>query len=172
MLEQNPVNEQRSNVLLFPMKLQEATTTYLNHPAVASLKNDNNRQPCCAFPPLTLFSIDFLTRVKLFQRESNSFLWVPRKNMRSLMICSQTDRQKLCETFTGLPQDRIITFHAWITERSRGLDTLMMTKSDLVSSSECSKMWSGLGKSAYGLTVHHNHIPNKARSLEPECLQS
>ena len=71
----------------------------------------------------TLFSMDFLTRVKLFQRDSNSFLWVPRKNMRSLMICSHKDRQK-----KGPPWDlfffsflqgpyRIITPWIWIKER-------------------------------------------------------
>lgn len=71
----------------------------------------------------TLFSMDFLTRVKLFQRDSNSFLWVPRKNMRSLMICSHTDRHK-----KGAPWDlffffflqgpyRIITPWTWIKER-------------------------------------------------------
>lgn len=47
-----------------------------------------------------------------------------------------------CETFAGLLQDRIITLLTQIIEKSQGLDTLMMTKSDFVSSSECSKMWS------------------------------
>lgn len=43
---------------------------------------------------LTRFSIDFLTNVKLFQRESKSFRWVPLKNSRWLMIC---DTQMMCE---------------------------------------------------------------------------
>lgn len=64
--------------------------------------------------------------------------------------------EKWCrETFAGLPQDRIITFLRLIIEESQGLDTLMMTKSDFVSSSLCSKMWSEWEKSGYGLIVHY-----------------
>lgn len=132
MLEQNPVNEQRSDVLLFPMKLQEERWHAWK---ITLLLTHQNRQQSPAllrffafffqfliFEP-TLFSMDFLTRVKLFQRDSNSFLWVPRKNMRSLMICSHTDRHK-----KGAPWDlffffflqgpyRIITPWTWIKER-------------------------------------------------------
>lgn len=72
MLKQNPVNEQSSNVLLFPMKLQEERT-YLNHPSTDSLEV-TTIGGLAALTALTLFSMDFLTRVKLFQRESNSFL--------------------------------------------------------------------------------------------------
>lgn len=34
--------------------------------------------------------MDFLTNVKLFQRESKSFRWVPLKNSRWLMTCEKS----------------------------------------------------------------------------------
>lgn len=72
MLKQNPVDEQSSDVLLFPVKLREERT-YLNHPSTDSLEV-TTIGGLVALTALTLFSMDFLTRVKLFQRESNSFL--------------------------------------------------------------------------------------------------
>lgn len=76
---------------------------------------ENDRNPSKTSLQLTLFSMDFLTRVKLFQRESNSFLWVPRKNMRSLMICSQTNTGH-CEIFMGQKKQ---TFYPPLTDTIR-----------------------------------------------------
>lgn len=110
MLEENPLDEQGSDVLLFPVKLQRERRHTYNHPAGDSLKL-TTISSFVALLQLTLFSIDFLTRVKLFQRDSNSLLCVPRKNTRSLMICRRTHRKRTRETFAGPTQDKIITSH-------------------------------------------------------------
>lgn len=60
-------------------------------------------------------------------------------------IIGQTQKGH-CQSLGVTLQGRIITFHTWIIEKSQELGTLMMTKSDFVSSSECSRMWSGLGQ--------------------------
>lgn len=76
-LQQHPVDEEGSDVLLLPVKLQDRMAVVSPRP-----------RPSQAGPAskLTRFSSDFLTSVKLFQRESNSLLWVPLKNSRSLRI--------------------------------------------------------------------------------------
>lgn len=103
-------------MLLLPVKLQDRLAVMSPRPRPSQAGRASR---------LTRFSSDFLTSVKLFQRESNSLLWVPLKNSRSLMICSE-ERRETTSTLSSSPQE--------------ASHTLMMTKSDLVSSSECSRM--------------------------------
>lgn len=133
------------------------------------LSETDNRRPCCAFLTHPVFhglldkSEAFPAWVKLLLVSASEKHEVT-DDLSSHRRTRQTDKGH-CETFAGLPQGRIITFHTWVIEKSKRLDTLMMTKSDFVSSSECSKMWSGLGKSPKALIVRHSDIRNKVRSL-------
>lgn len=89
---------------------------------------------------LTRFSIDFFTRLKLFQRESNSCLWDPWNCKRSPIICVKKFQNFIFLSHCIKPVLLIIM---------KLLDdncTFMIRNKDLVSSSELLSMWSITGE--------------------------
>lgn len=88
---------------------------------------------------LTLFSIDFFTRLKLFQRESNSCLWDPWNCKRSPIICQRISNF----VFTT---HHVKPGHIKIMQILNDNCTFMIRNKDLVSSSELLSMWSKIGE--------------------------
>lgn len=112
----------------------------------------------------TRFSMDFLTSVKLFQRESNSCLCVPLNCSRSLMIC-------ITQHKTTQHREPTLLLRAWLFLAARVFKitlgshsptnewpTLMMAKRDLVSSSECSRMCSNNTRRLESLPVGEGSV--------------
>lgn len=120
---------------LLPWSWREEERVSVNY---MSNKNIGNILNAC----LTLFSIDFLMRLKLFQRKLNSCLCEPLKWSRSLMIYKEKT-PFVCHT-TAYHQH--CKYHVHLNLTDKNLTTLQFTfiieKRDLMSSSECSRVWS------------------------------
>lgn len=84
-------------------------------------ETDNNRRPCCAFLTHPVFhglldkSEAFPAWVKLLLVSASEKHEVT-DDLSSHRQTRQTDKGH-CETFAGLPQGIIITFHTWVIEK-------------------------------------------------------
>ena len=113
MLQQNPVDEQCSNVLLFPMELQEGRGHCLNLPTSCSLIlttiSSLVRFPSSPCFPLTSWQEWSFSSVS--QTPSCECLGKTWGHWWS--VVRQTGKRRH-ETLAGLLQDWIMTFHTWV----------------------------------------------------------